>query len=135
MSIMAASTDKEVVEKDLNTLVKFCNRYGYSSFTDNLVNLNYNKWLELNYRSYNTRYNQNLSMPTIVKVVNVGNKEYDNYCQLLKRLQCIRYNIETEFCKPNYKEIEAINSLNDVIEGLKDWIIGELTDYKEAAYN
>lgn len=135
MSIMLVNDQKQVVENDLNTLVKFFNRYGYSWESEDLTNKHYSVWLQLNYRSFNNKYEEDVLLPEKVKVNQVGNSHYDNYCQLLKRLECIRYNIEVEHCKPDYKEMESIEVLNETIDALKSWIINSLDDYKAASWS
>lgn len=135
MSIMVISKNKEIIEKDVNTLIQFCNRYGHSSFTVEIVENNYNEWLRLNELSYCMRYKEEITEIPYIKWAALGKQKYSNYCQLLKRLQCIRYNIEFDDYKPTYQEQECINSLTAIIGELKDWIINQLEDYKEAAYN
>lgn len=63
-------------------------------------------------------------------------KSYDNYSQLLKSLQCIRYNIEEifNFEKLKYEYPIDMTFIDTLINGLKDVIIYSLEEYNRAVW-
>jgi len=53
-------------------------------------------------------------------------------CQLLKYMQCINYQIETN--KPTFYEKDAIKRLNDLITQLKNGILRSMPNYENALW-
>jgi hypothetical protein len=104
------------------------------------------EWLNLNERSYNVRYEkQDYANLWNFLQFNHSPEKIDAY-QLLKYLQCIRYNIEVETIthKGNHKENpelvtdqqrKDLEVLEAFIADIKNSIINSLPQYKAAKYS
>jgi hypothetical protein len=90
----------------------------------------------LNIRSWNERYTDDVITDEEIKAsctLNLKtNEKFNNDCEILKALQCLSYNIELDHM--NFKEKKVESDLKAVIEHLKNYIIGNLEDYKKAAW-
>lgn len=92
--------------------------------------------MNLNYRSYDKKYrikkaNRHIIMPY---KFTVGFSDSSAY-QLLKHLQCIKYQIEPEYCKPNKAEKQHLLFLDKLIDSVTSSIIGSLPEYNKAKWN
>lgn len=79
----------------------------------------------LNHRAYTTRYSHHSDLPKYIPFRNervLTSEKYTIY-QVLKSLECIRYNIDTK-CK----------ILDQIIDLVKDALIGESFEYKKAIW-
>lgn len=84
---------------------------------------------EMNIKSYSIRYNEDVDAFDFQPNVRT---EKINVYQLLKYLQCIRYQIEID--KPNFDEKIALNYLDEWIEMLKSGIISNIPEYANAKW-
>lgn len=84
-------------------------------------------WFELNCLSYSIRYNENVSTygPNFEKKA-----EKLSNIQLLKSLECIRYNIEFD----KEEEHTSVRKLEKFITLMKDIIIEDLVEYQTAQW-
>lgn len=76
-----------------------------------------------NYNSYNQRYEEYVAMENVIYDSNV---KYGNYCDFLKALQCIRYQIEIENFDYTF--------IDELINVVKDIIIWDLPEYQAAKW-
>lgn len=92
----------------------------------------------LNEESFDKRYKQE---PDKVKQSKFINLRFDlpkiNCFQMLKYLQCINYNIEIETIERELTSIEkdSMKILNIAIEEIKQHIISEIPEYKQAQWS
>lgn len=84
----------------------------------------------MNAKSYSERYEESLDYVPF-KEVNIV-KEHNNLSSLLKSLQCLYYNIELD--KLTDEEKEALKFLKEHIEAIKNYLINQITEYKEAKW-
>ena len=107
--------------------------YGKSFSFDYLYELSkilYN----LNVVSYNETYldNENVDFVFAEKINKNSKKKFNNVFELLKSLQCIRYNInfDENSLKADSEEYNSLIFLEKVISRIKDYIIENMEEYK-----
>lgn len=127
MSIMII--EKGTCEKLTNSsyLLKDVN-YGKTMYFDDLYNYIQTLY-NMNIRSYNFRYDEAVLMDNINKN---SKKKFNNVCEVLKALQCLSYNIEEEPQDKN--EFRCVEWLESEINMIKDYLISNLDDYKNAIW-
>ena len=125
----------------LNTksIEKLCNSYvvinkatydKYKSRTDDI----FQKAYDLNIKSYNLRYPYDrVSDEQKEKFysINLKSKEkFNNPCEILKTLEKLCYNIDSQVELSN----PTITVLSNIIKSIKQYIIADLSDYKNFDY-
>ena len=108
-----------------NTLYSFLDWNYYDSEPFTPFQKLFNELYLLNALSYADRYNENFQEP--VKLRFDKGKKVSNW-QLLKSLECIRYQIEVE----NNKNVETLDKL---ISELKNRLIDMIPEYKNAKWS
>lgn len=92
----------------------------------------------LNIKSWNLRYPSDIisieDKAVFYEPNFKSNKEkFNNDCEVLKALQCLRYNIEIEK-EQSQQEQQTLKNLDDILDKLKNHIISNLDDYKIASW-
>lgn len=91
----------------------------------------------LNIKSWNLRYTNDVidEADEIFYEPNFKNnkEKFNNDCEVLKALQCLRYNIELEK-EQSFQEQQTIKNLDEILDKLKNHIISNLEDYKIASW-
>ena len=121
------------------SIEKLCNSYvtinkatydKYKSRTDDI----FQKAYDLNIKSYNLRYpNDRVSDEQKEKFysINLKSKEkFNNPCEILKTLEKLCYNIDSQVELSN----PTITVLSNIIKSIKQYIIADLSDYKNFDY-
>lgn len=146
MSVMLLSLNhyKMVFEKACTypskriTDIDYC--HTLSRMNDKRIKHLIKDWYKMNILSYNYRYNTNVSDSVINSI---DNWEYENVkdkpCsayQMLKLLECIRYQIEQDsFSDKEREQYEtSLQLLNRAINSIRDSIISQMNEYKEARW-
>ena len=102
--------------------------YGNTVYFDDLYNYIQTLY-NMNIRSYNYRYGEAEILDNISKS---SKKKFNNICEVLKSLQCLKYNIDEE--PQDTTESRAMEWLESQIDMIKNYLIGEIQDYKEATW-
>ena len=130
MSIMVLNT--KTIEKLSNNYITMQEATGSINLTryENTLKGLY----DLNIRSWNERYSNDIiteeEKETFYKL-NFNQKErFNNPCEVLKALQCLKYNIELE--EENNNDKRLLRELEGYISSLMSYIISNLEDYKMA---
>jgi len=87
------------------------------------------KLYEINIISWNERYNENEPLETNIIDFNKGKPT--NIYQLLKSLECLRYQIEGEILEQDSR----VQDLDRLIEQITSKIINNLPEYENAKWN
>lgn len=89
----------------------------------------------LNVKSWNARYPGYTVEDISINLSNNNYKLHGNLYSLLKSLQCLNYQIEIDEIKDiTPDEQRAYNFLQNTIERIKDYIITETEEYKNAEW-
>ena len=111
--------------------------YGKSFSFDYLYELSkilYN----LNVVSYNETYldNENVDFVFDEKINKNSKEKFNNMFELLKSLQCVRYNInfDENSLKADSEEYNSLIFLEKVINRIKDYIIENMEEYKNSTW-
>ena len=111
--------------------------YGKSFSFDYLYELSkilYN----LNVVSYNETYldNENVDFVFDEKINKNSKEKFNNMFELLKSLQCVRYNInfDENSLKADSEEYNSLIFLEKVINRIKDYIIENMEEYKNSIW-
>lgn len=131
MSVMLI--DPKSFKKNVDALNRFSwlYLYGKTLYFDEIEPI-MDTLQEMNVRSYNERYNENAEVIPYREVYT--SERHNNLLELLKSLQCLRYNIELDEKKFTFNKYRAWKFLNDQIEAIKSYIISELPEYKNAQW-
>ena len=88
----------------------------------------------LNVVSYNETYldNENVDFVFTEKINKNSKEKFNNIFELLKSLQCLRYNInfDENSLKADSEEYNSLIFLEKVINRIKDYIIENMEEYK-----
>lgn len=88
----------------------------------------------LNVVSYNETYldNENVDFVFDEKINKNSKEKFNNMFELLKSLQCVRYNInfDENSLKADSEEYNSLIFLEKVINRIKDYIIENMEEYK-----
>ena len=107
--------------------------YGKSFFFDYLYELSKILY-DLNIESYNETYldNENVDFVFAEKINKNSKEKFNNIFELLKSLQCVRYNInfDENSLKADSEEYNSLIFLEKVINRIKDYIIENMEEYK-----
>lgn len=133
MSIMVLNT--KTIEKLSNNYIIMQEATGSTNLTryENTLKGLY----DLNIRSWNERYPNDIitdeEKENFYKL-NFNQKEkFNNPCEILKALQCLKYNIEVAEESNNDKRL--LKELDSYINSLTSYIISNLEDYKKANWS
>lgn len=101
-------------------------------------------WYKMNVLSYNYRYNRNVTDIEVDSALSaIDSWDYetikDKPCspyQMLKTLQCIRYQIEYDSFNEKEKDMYRVSLeiLNRAINDIMDAIVSQIPEYKEAKW-
>ena len=132
MSVMVLS--KETFQKIGNacTMLNACTCSNmYSDDLEEIVKSLYH----LNIVSYNLRYDDNLQEENLN--LRTSKKRFNNHFELLKALQCLKYNIELNPYSSNdkpyqtsYKEDLYLEWLDEKIKDITCYILNNIEEYK-----
>ncbi len=113
--------------------INYCSTLGRFTKTD--LQEIIKSWFILNELSYNGKY-KDIS-PSIVDLITFRTAHSINTYQMLKYMECIRYNIEPNTIKRNLNTFEeqSLKVLNDAIDEIKSIIINELEEYKKSRWS
>lgn len=119
--------------------INYC--YTLKKYTENQLKEIIKNWLWLNEMSYNCRYEESniIELPELLKFYLSGKEPINTY-QMLKYLECIKYNIEISTIIINGIEIpedkkDSYKILKDAVNEIKNVIISELPQYKKAKWS
>lgn len=87
----------------------------------------------LNYKSYNARYREDNTTGFIPFRYCKDTVDISPF-QLLKYLQCIRYQIEKNICV-SFEGKQAVNYLDEWIEGMTNGILRSIPEYENAKWS
>lgn len=132
MSIMVLNT--KTIEKLSNNYVIMQDATGSANLTRYESTL---KGLyDLNIRSWNERYKDDIitdeAKENFYKLNFKQKEKFNNPCEVLKALQCLKYNIEV--AEENYNDKRLLKELDGYINSLTSYIISNLEDYKKAIW-
>lgn len=142
MSTFVLKTETfEKISNSNHMISKAC--YGKTIYFDEFLEV-VNTWQRLNIRSYNIRYPEDIitseEEEIFYKIDSRSKEKFNNIYELLKSLQCLRYNIDfyledkNDIEKISHKEEASIQELESYIRKIKDYIIFENEEYKIAAW-
>ena len=136
MSIMVVS--KETFQKIGNSRVMLNNCTGGNIYSDELEEI-VKSLYHLNIISYNLRYDDNLQEENLN--LRTSKKKFNNHFELLKALQCLKYNIELNSYSSSdkqyntsYKEELYLEWLDEKIKCIMSYILNDIEEYKLAQW-
>lgn len=132
MSIMVLNT--KTIEKLSNNYVIMQDATGSANLTRYESTL---KGLyDLNIRSWNERYKDDIitdeAKENFYKLNFKQKEKFNNPCEVLKALQCLKYNIEV--AEESYNDKRLLKELDGYINSLTSYIISNLEDYKNGIW-
>ena len=136
MSVMVIS--KETFQKIGNSRVMLNNCTGGNIYSDELEEI-VKSLYHLNIISYNLHYDDNLQEENLN--LRTSKKKFNNHFELLKALQCLKYNIELNSYSSSdkqyntsYKEESYLEWLDEKIKGIMSYILNDIEEYKLAQW-
>lgn len=127
---------------NIRTIEKLGNSYNYltKAFSRTIYADDLEKTLkglyDLNIRSWNMRYKDDIitdeEKETFYKPNFRSKEKFNNECEVLKALQCLKYNIELDKKDLSYEDNVYMEYLDNMVNRLTSYIISNLEDYKNA---
>lgn len=136
MSVMVLNT--KTIEKLGNSYNYLSNAFSRTIYADDLEKTLKGLY-DLNIRSWDERYPSDLiaeeEKETFYKPNFRSKEKFNNECEVLKALQCLKYNIDIDNKNLSYQENIHMEYLDNMINRLTSYIISNLEDYKKASWS